>query len=152
MSKILGTTIIVIGSLVLSACSIHDTYRSTCEVPEKGWTKYDTIVFEPYIKDTISTYSVVLTVRHTNVYPYQNMWLFINDMDSIEFYLCNQRGYWTGMHTGRFFEIPIQLYTHYQFPHKGNYQFRIVQGMRDEVLQGVSDIGLSIEKEIYGEE
>lgn len=152
MPRILGI-IILIGSLIgLCTCTTKDVYNVTQEVNEKGWTKYDTVVFDCPIKDTISSYSILLTLRHTVAYPYQNIWLFINDRDSIEFYLCNQRGYWTGMHTGRVFEMPVQLYTHYIFPHRGDYEFRIIHGMRDEALQGISDIGLSIEKEEYGEE
>lgn len=147
------TLVTIIGSLLLlSACHAPKEYHIVKYVPERGWTKYDTLIFDCPIQDTISTYSIELLLKHNNTYPYQNIWFFINNIDSVEYYLCNPRGYWKGMHTGRFYEVPMQLYTHYTFPHPGDYEFRIVHGMRDEILKGISSVGLTITREVDGEE
>lgn len=135
---------------VLCACSSDKVYTGFQPIDENGWTKNDTAVFDFTIADTTCTYDIYLYVRHTDAYSYQNMWLFINDNDTMEFYLADRRGRWLGNHAGRLYEMPVIFFEDYSFEKAGNYSFRIVHGMRDTALEGVHDIGLTIQK--HGEE
>ena len=50
--------------------------------------------FDYLIEDTMADYQMLIYVRHTEQYPYQNMWLFVDDagrQDTIEFYLADDR-------------------------------------------------------------
>ena len=101
------------------------------------------------ITDAESNYRMLIYVRHTERYPYQNMWLFVGDslhQDTIEFYLADDRGQWLGDKHHGFIEMPVLLEENYHFPDTGSYYMTIRQGMRDSVLRGITDIGLEIQK------
>jgi gliding motility-associated lipoprotein GldH len=111
--------------------------------------RYDVI-----IEDTSALYNVYINIRNNKNYPYQNLWLFLENQnpdssivkDSVECYLADQRGKWLGSGMGSIIEMPILYQQQVKFNQKGMYQFRIVQGMRDDVLQGISDVGVRVEK------
>ena len=108
----------------------------------------DSVVrFDYTIEDAQAAYQMVIHVRHTERYPYQNMWLFVNDghrADTIEFYLADDRGQWLGDKHHGFIEMPVLFEENYHFPDTGTYHLEIAHGMRDSLLRGVTDIGLEI--------
>lgn len=90
-------------------------------------------------------YTVQLNIRHTENYPYQNLWLFMND--TLEIYLADDHGRWLGNSKNGLVEMPVLLEEDYVFSADTTY-FTIRHGMRDSLLRGVTDIMLSI----YGKE
>lgn len=116
-----------------------------------GWGADSLLTFTIAVPDTAATYDVLLHVRHTDAYPYQNMWLFVGEQqaqmqrfDTIEFYLADDRGRWLGNgHSTR--EMPILYKQGIHFTDTV-YQLTIQQGMREEALKGVSDVGVEIVK------
>ena len=115
-----------------------------------GWQEDSVLSYCVSVDETRNLYDIIICVRHTEVYPYQNMWLFCSFgrdtlmHDTIEFFLADDRGRWLGNGGNKWIEMPV-LYEHnYQFPDTGKYIFTIQQGMRDEALQGISDMGLII--------
>ncbi len=105
--------------------------------------------FDYTIPDKDADYRMLIYVRHTERYPYQNMWLFIDNgarRDTIEFYLSDDRGQWLGDRHHGFIEMPVLLEENYQFPDTGIYHMTIQHGMRDSVLRGITDIGLEIRR------
>jgi gliding motility-associated lipoprotein GldH len=105
--------------------------------------------FEYSITDQSADYRILVYVRHTERYPYQNMWLFINDgvrRDTIEFYLADDRGQWLGNKHHGFIEMPVLIEDNYHYPDTGVYHMSIQHGMRDSLLRGVADVGLEIIK------
>lgn len=73
----------------------------------------DSVVrFDYTIEDAQPDYQLLVYVRHTERYPYQNMWLFVEDslrQDTIEFYLADDRGQWLGNKHHGFIEMPVLL-------------------------------------------
>ena len=107
------------------------------------------VSFEYCIEDTVSTYTMIIYMRHNERFPYQNMWLFVSDSiqcDTIEFYLADDRGKWLGDKHNGFIEMPVLFGENKQYADSGIYHITIQQGMRDSLLQGVTDIGLEIIK------
>lgn len=99
--------------------------------------------------DTNISYDILLCVRHTEAYPYQNMWLFTEwnrQKDTIEFYLADDRGRWLGNYSGKLIEMPVLYEQQFIFPDTGYYQFTIQHGMRQQQLRGISDVGIIIRK------
>ena len=134
---------------IMAACSTRTVYSEFQPLPTGGWYADSVLSYHFSISDTTARYDVLLYERHTQQYPYQNMWLFLETeqgADTIEFYLADQRGRWLGNGFGRLREMPVLYAQGLQFAHQGDYVLRIRQGMREERLQGVSDIGVSIEK------
>lgn len=113
------------------------------------WHMDSAMRYDYTITDAESNYRMLIYVRHTERYPYQNMWLFVGDslhQDTIEFYLADDRGQWLGDKHHGFIEMPVLLEENYHFPDTGSYYMTIRQGMRDSVLRGITDIGLEIQK------
>lgn len=142
--------LVFIGVLSGTSCQNKTIYSQVQALPLQGWAADSVLNYEVEITDTTATYDVLLFIRHTQQYAYQNMWLFVNN-DTLEFYLADQRGQWLGNGWGRLREMPI-LYQHAKrFDHAGIYSYQIRQGMREACLQGINDVGLTVEK-CYGKE
>ena len=106
--------------------------------------------FDYTISNVQPAYRMLIYVRHTERYPYQNMWLFVGDSlhrDTIEFYLADDRGQWLGDKHHGFIEMQVLLEDNYHFPDTGTYYIDITHGMRDTLLRGVTDIGFEILKQ-----
>lgn len=122
---------------------------------KEGWSKNEIISFDVPITDIASTYNIYLIVRNTEQYPYQNFWVFTDEFapetelsvkDTIECYLADNRGKWLGSGIGSVYEMPVLWQQNIKFEKAGTYTFRFTHGMRIDVLRGVKDIGLKVEK------
>jgi len=95
-----------------------------------------------------------VNIRNKGTYAYSNIYLFMSigspdgqvKTDTVEFTLAEPDGRWKGSGIGGLHDNQILYKNSVFFPHKGVYQFQIKQGMRDNVLQGIRDVGLRIEK------
>ena len=147
----------IIGPLWIGLCTaffltnchrdiVHSQFVS---IPSEKWQIDSVAHFEYAITDTHNDYRMLVYVRHTERYPYQNMWLFVGDSlhrDTIEFYLADDRGKWLGNKHHGFIEMPVLLEENYHFADTGKYFLTVQHGMRDSILRGVTDIGLEIIK------
>ena len=114
-----------------------------------GWHVDSVTSFNYTIEDAAAEYRMLVYVRHTERYPYQNMWLFVDEgthRDTVEFYLADDRGRWLGDKHHGFIEMPVLYEAARQFPDTGTYTIRIAHGMRDSVLRGVTEVGVEIVK------
>ena len=138
---------IALAVLALSSCR-HDTvYSHFMSIPSGKWHADSVLRFDYPITDTTATYRMILYMRHTERFPYQNMWLFVHNglqRDTIEFYLADDRGQWLGDKKNGFIEMPVLLDENRHFADTGRYSIEIQQAMRDTLLRGVTDIGLEI--------
>ena len=148
------TILLVLSSLLLlTSCQRPAVYSEFREMPVSGWHQDSVLHYVVPVSDTLSTYDIQLSVRHTTQYPYQNLWMFITEWqdstcilsDTVECYLADDRGRWLGSGINTY-EMPLIYTTHHRFPHAGDYTFTLQQGMRTEELRGIRDIGLKIIK------
>lgn len=133
----------------LTTCRRDIVYSRFSSIPSEKWAIDSVAQFEYAITDTVPDYRMLVYVRHTERYPYQNMWLFVGDSlhrDTIEFYLADDRGQWFGNKHHGFIEMPVLLEENYHFADTGKYFLTVQHGMRDSILRGVTDIGLEIIK------
>jgi gliding motility-associated lipoprotein GldH len=63
--------------------------------------------------------------------------------DTIEFYLANDRGEWLGGGL-TVKELPLLYRENHQFANSGTYRLTLQQGMREETLKGVTEVGVQI--------
>ena len=85
------------------------------------------------------------------MYPYQNLWLFCSEeqpigplhRDTIECMLADEFGKWYG-HGISLYQSSFPIHSQYKFPHAGQYTFSFRQGMRDDALKGIQEIGFSV--------
>ena len=143
--------IIVLTTLALSfaSCSSNVVYSRFSPMKSGEWHQDSVVNFDYSIADNEASYQMIVYVRHTERYPYQNMWLFLDNgtqRDTIEFYLADDRGQWLGDKHHGFIEMPVLIEQNYHFPDTGRYNMAIQHGMRDSLLRGVTDIGVEIKR------
>lgn len=149
--------IIALVSLLFIACTPKTVFSEFQTLPVHGWHQDSVLTYSLVMEDTVNPYDVLICVRHTEVYPYQNMWLFCSfgslvdsvpvwSNDTIEFYLADDRGRWLGNNSVSYMEMPVLFAQNHRFQRAGEYQFTIMQAMRETELRGVSDVGLMVRR------
>lgn len=141
--------IIVLGMVAwaFTACHSDIVYSRFSPIPSNKWHIDSVAQFDYTITDADADYRILVYVRHTERYPYQNMWLFVNDglrSDTLEFYLADDRGQWLGDKKHGFIEMPVLLEENKHFPDTGLYHLTIQHAMRDTLLRGMTDVGVEI--------
>lgn len=147
-------------SIVFISCDnsnrVYDQYISI----GKSWQKDTPLIFQFQQPDTINRYNLFVNVRNTDAYEFSNLFLII-DMnfpngnvitDTLEYDMAAPDGKWLG--TGMSTKASKLWYKEdKRFPYKGMYEFHIKQAMRRinepqgiQNLQGISEVGLRIEK------
>jgi gliding motility-associated lipoprotein GldH len=136
-------------ALALTACRQDIVFSQFVSIPSGEWHVDSVAQFDYQIADKEAGYQMLVYVRHTERYPYQNMWLFLDNgmqRDTIEFYLADDRGQWLGDKHHGFIEMPVLLEENKHFADTGAYYLEIQHGMRDTLLRGVTDVGVEIIK------
>lgn len=148
-----NSSLIVLAAWLASACMERTVYHAYQFIPAQGWSKRDTLIFQVPIPDSLKTLKLFAEVRNENSYAYQNLYLVVAHnlqdstafrTDTLELTLADKSGKWTGTGWGRLFQSTLPIGTAVT-RHSGNYTFRISQGMKDESLVGVRDIGVRVE-------
>jgi gliding motility-associated lipoprotein GldH len=122
---------------------------------DSQWDKNKEYFFTYQIEDHSASYTMSLEIRNNNLYPYQNIWFFCSETqpegtvlrDTIECVLADDFGKWYGPGIS-IYHLRLPIRKQHLFPQPGQYTFSIRQGMRDERLKGIEQIGLCIEKDL----
>ncbi|MEA4986324.1 MAG: gliding motility lipoprotein GldH [Paludibacter sp.] len=141
------------------SCSRQPVYNEFKQVDPDGWSADSSSVFQVNMEDTSGTYNLTLHIRHTSSYPYQNLWLFVEQLspdsqlvrDTISCILADHAGKWLGTGTGSVYLFSAPLKKQYSFGQQGIYRYTVVHGMRDEILSGIQAVGLKLENQ-HGKE
>lgn len=128
----------------LSACRNTTLYHAFRPVPVQGWRQTDTLRFPVSVSDTVSVLRLSVDVRHTNAYPYQNLYLFVEG-DTVECRLSDRQGRWVGKGLSASYQSRF-LWRRQTIPHADTVWIRISHGMSDPLLRGVQDVGLCVER------
>ncbi|MBR3565069.1 MAG: gliding motility lipoprotein GldH [Paludibacteraceae bacterium] len=145
MNKIIKYISLSVIAVAMLSCSQKIAYSQYQTIADSRWNDSDTLVYHVNIDDTTTAYDVIIDVRHTINYQYQNLWLFVNS-DTIDFYLANSRGEWLGNGVGELREMPVLYKSNMRFDSCGVYDYKIVQAMRNKELKGIKEVGLIVEK------
>ena len=140
--------------LFLSSCDLNRVFDENYSFENANWDRNKIVSFKIEISDTISQNQFFINIRNTTDYKYSNLYLFITTQlpdgniskDTIECILADINGKWLGNGLSKLKENNILLKNNLVFPEKGSYIFEFEQAMRVEILQGIADIGIRIEK------
>ena len=151
--KIKNLIMLLIGLMPLLSCN-SDLVISENKDISGNWDKNDTIIFDFEITDSLAVYDFHINIRHSINYPYRNLYFFVAtefpngqiSNDTIECLLADVRGRWFGNGLGEIKENNILIRQNLQFPRNGLYKISFVQAMRQDVLSGVEDVGIQINK------
>jgi len=140
-------------AFVLVSCDSTRVFEKNIEIENQTWQTQNRLKFEVDITDTISAYNFLLNLRNTEAYPYSNFYFFFHTYfpdgkiakDTVQCVLADPTGKWFGSQAGDIIDNQILFKYKTQFPKAGKYYFEVEQGMREEKLPEILDVGLRIE-------
>ncbi|GAB6395493.1 MAG: gliding motility lipoprotein GldH [Bacteroidales bacterium] len=135
------------------SCGNPAVYHQYQLIPSKGWEGEQEYYFTFMIEEAAIPYNVILEIRNNNLYPYQNLWVLYQEelptgdirQDTVQCMLADDFGKWSGKGIS-LFESSFPIRSGYMFPMKGQYTFSFRQGMRNDTLTGIQEIGLRVER------
>lgn len=144
---------LLVTAVVFVSCGRRPEYNEFIPVDSQAWSADSSCVFTLDVKDSVTRYDLLISIRHTSAYPYQNLWLFIEQLspdslitrDTIACTLADHTGRWIGTGTGTVYLLPVPFKQQFRFSKPGVYQYSITHGMRDKGLKGINAIGLKSE-------
>ncbi len=152
--NILILAVIFSITLLLFSCSSQVEYSSEVEIPNGIWKSNEAAVFSPEFTDTIQNYNILLSITNSDIYRYNNLWLFIKTKspdgylhkDTLEIFLTEENGKWLGKKEDDLWNYKFYFKKQIRFPRTGKYNFEIQQGMRDLELPGINKLSFEIVK------
>jgi gliding motility-associated lipoprotein GldH len=133
-----------------------ELYERMTPIPGGEWKSNFQPSFTFNISDTAAEYNVYVTVRHTNHYPYNNLWVQSalqlpgNDTllaQKLDLQLASPEG-WYGIGMDDIYEVRIKITKQSAvFPRTGPVTFTLKQIMRQDPLPGILQVGMRIEKD-----
>ena len=152
MSKFVKYLFGLIVAIVMVACNSDIVYDGSVRVANPTWHADSVARFEITIEDTTSDYQSGILIRNSGDYTYQNLWLFITEIapdctitcDTIQYFLADNYGRWLGSGIGSLYTNIYYYKEDLHYSQEGVYTYEIRQGMRDEELKGITNIGMQI--------
>lgn len=146
--------ILIFASLIFASCIKKSVYEEQVSIANNTWDVHQRLSFEIPVKDTLSTNNLIINIRNTQEYPFQNIFLFIETLDprglsikdTLDCPLADNEGKWLGNGLGSHYQTEFMFKRNVRFPHSGTYTIVVEQGMRKEDLEGISDVGVRVEK------
>lgn len=142
------------GLLLFSACQHDQTFQEYKSLDDYSWAYQDTLAFEVPVQDTTSAYALSLNLRNKINYPYRNIWVLISHKApsgkvstiKAEFELATKEGKWKGQGLGDLYDHRFPVKNHIRLSETGKHQFYVTHLMRTDTLQGLMNLGLSLNK------
>jgi len=146
--------VILLMIVLLPSCGSRDVFNQYVTFPDNNWHFDSVSRFDVNVKDTSLNYNVFVNIRHTEAYPYLNLWLFLEkthtngqkERDTIGVEVADIYGKWMGSGSTSLIQLAVPLHQNIKFTEPGEYSFVLRHGMRDTLLTGIKNIGIRIEK------
>ncbi len=145
--------------LLLAGCGPSPVYQRSEGVPGLKWAAAFRPKFSFQIADTTATYNLFFLIRHTEAYPFSNIWMQFSIQgpadkaarsQRIEIPLAAENGQWYGRGMNEIWEQRMPIATergpNITFPKAGRYTVQFQQLMRTNPLPEVLNVGLRVEK------
>ena len=138
---------------IFIACA-KNTKSEYYSFDNKTWNSDSIVLFKYVISDTTKKYDLLLKIRHTVDYEFQNLFLFLDNgtKDTVEIILSNKKGKWFGSGVIDVREIEYVIAKNTLFSKKGEYYLRVEQAMRygpvEKIrnLEHILDVGLIVRR------
>ena len=142
----------LIVAIVMVACNSDIVYDGSVRVANPTWHADSVARFEIAIEDTALDYQSGILIRNSGDYAYQNLWLFITEIapdstvtcDTVQYFLADNYGRWLGSGIGSLYTNVYYYEEDLHYSQSGTYTYLIEQGMREEELKGITNIGVQI--------
>jgi gliding motility-associated lipoprotein GldH len=151
--------IFLLACSLLAGCMPSPYFQKEEAIPQNAWSYKYAPTFKFDITEPAVGYVLYFVIRHTQAYPYSNIWIWVDVKQPGDSTFTRKRfnrvlaepsGKWLGRGMGEIYEQYIPLTTDEEgktmFKKKGSYEIRFEQDMRTDPLPEVMNIGLRIEK------
>jgi gliding motility-associated lipoprotein GldH len=136
------------------SCGKAAFFEADAEIKNGDWKINDKKDFTVAVDDTLSSYDFYIDLRHTESYPYNNIYLFMTFtlpdgkriVDSLGYVMQDSENRWIGNQSGSLVTHQVLVKQNRKFPRSGKYVISLYHGMYDDPLKSVTDIGLTIRK------
>lgn len=154
------TIMLYLLAMLVVSCDGSRVYEDNTDLPDNIWQKDNKVAFQFDITDTSERYNILVNLRHTNFYPFSNLWLMAYttypDGDDLEperlqLQLSDKDGKWYGECIGDICDLQQYIQTNVRFDQVGQYTIAFEQIMRSkdvpviENLPAIMAIGLRVE-------
>lgn len=146
----------VVSIILFTSCEPNRTFEKNISIIGHEWDYYQKPRFEIDIRDTSKPFDIYLNIRHTEKYPFSNLWIELHTLfpsgktnttkHQVELG-DNSEMKWNSECLKDICNAQIQIITGHRFSESGTYRFTISHIMRTNPLPEIMDIGLKIEKE-----
>ncbi|RAV28288.1 gliding motility lipoprotein GldH [Sinomicrobium soli] len=151
----------VAGCMLMLSCDHASGVYSEYRALEDAWPKGKAVEFAFEAPDTTQVYDMFINLRNDERYPFSNLYLIVNldfpdgrvIADTLEYEMAAPDGTWLGRGFTDLKENRLWYKESVVFPVPGTYAVGIEQAMRKvgeeeglEELEGITDVGLQIEK------
>lgn len=150
--------LVILGITIFTGCLPSPYYQKEYSLPQNQWQYQFTPSFKFEVTDTQSFYKLFFIVRHTEAYPYSNIWLWVHtkkpgdstfEKTRIEIPLAEPSGKWLGRGMGSIWEQRMPI-SHdgdsVMLRKKGTWEIKLEQNMRIDPLPELLQVGLRVEK------
>ena len=140
--------------LLFTSCDRTKVFESYHALDSNGWMADKAVEFEVEVDGHEGQlFNYLIGLRNNNDYLYSNIFFFVGiempdgayHTDTLQYLLAEPNGKWSGSGIG---EIKYNLFQfkETQVMPSGVYKFKIAHGMRDDLLLGIEDVGIRIER------
>ena len=150
----LCVALLLICLCMVGCTSETKTYSKFYSIPSGGWSVKSPLHFAPDSLDSLSHFDVKLAVRHNTDYAYQDLPLAIDFIDQdgnvklrqVTFHIADEHGHWKGSGFGALYQCE-QIVAR-DVPHASIKRIVVwnVMQTREKMLQGISDVGVTLIK------
>lgn len=142
----------VMNLAALTSCSNkHASVAEFCDIPQQGWVYGNALEYQPRGLDSVALRTLLLTVRHSNAYPYRNIWLEVTTntmgvktIDTLNIELADVYGRWHGSGFGPSYQYETAVGAPKILSDSSKIAVRHI--MRVDTLREVEQIGFTINR------
>lgn len=135
------------------ACTDKSIVFEGFETADKnGWNYKEPVEFSVELM-TKKELNMSVVIRNTTDFNFSNLWLFVTTLspsgvvskDTISCVLADDYGYWLGKGFSGLY-LSEHLVKNQKLFEKGEWLFSIEQGMREDTIQGIQEVGLVLKE------
>lgn len=140
-------------SLSFVACGPDHLFREIQKTDQESWSYDAPLHFKTTITDTSALYDVFIILDHLKSYPFENLYLRINQQagqesqtDTLTLDIMSKDGYYKGKCDEESCEMKALIFDHIRYVQPGPLNFTVEQFTRNKSLEGIKAVGLEIRK------
>lgn len=144
---------ILLYIVIAASCQPIEVFEKTTFFPKHEWSSKEKPAFTFEVTDTTSLYNIMLVLRHTDAYRYNNIWIKLDmkgPQDTAtfrrEFKLATSSQGWLGSGMDDIFEHRIPFNDKPAPLKAGTYTFTLMQDMREDPLDQILNVGIRVQK------